>query len=75
LDTTTSTDPLACEAVVAIIAVLLTTFTFVAGVPPRVRVAPARKPVPVTVTFVPQFDIPALGVIAVTVGAGFDAGA
>ena len=33
--------------------VLLTTVTPVAGVPPKLTVAPARKPVPVMVTAVP----------------------
>lgn len=54
------------------IEVLLTTFTPVAAVPPRVTVAPDRKPVPVMVTAVPPEPEPVVGEIALTVGAGFD---
>jgi hypothetical protein len=52
--------------------VLLLTTTFVAAVPPKVSVAPARKPVPLTVTGVPPAVVPDVGEILVTVGAGFD---
>ena len=55
---------------VAVIEVLFTTLTPVAAVPPRLTVAPARKPVPVMVTAVPPFAVPLFGVIEVTVGAG-----
>ena len=51
--TTTLTAPAACAAVVAVIEVALATVTFVAAVPPKLTVAPARKPVPVMVTAVP----------------------
>ena len=51
--------------------VLLTTVTLVAAVPPRVTVAPARKPVPVMVTAVPPAVVPDVGEIELTVGAGF----
>ena len=70
LVTTTLTAPAACAAVVAVIEVLLTTVTPVAAVPPRLTVAPARKPVPVIVTEVPPAAGPVLGVIEVIVGAG-----
>ena len=43
---------------------------FVAAVPPKLTVAPARKPVPVMVTAVPPAAGPVLGAIEVTVGAG-----
>jgi len=56
--------------VVAVIDVLPTTFTLVAAVPPKVTVAPARKPLPVMVTEVPPTIGPAFGVIEPTVGAG-----
>ena len=71
LVTTTFTAPAACAAVVAVIDVLLTTVTLVAAVPPRLTVAPARKPVPVIVTGVPPAVVPDVGEIALTVGAGF----
>ena len=69
LVTNTFTAPAACAAVVAVIDVLPTTFTAVAAVPPRLTVAPARKPVPVIVTEVPPDAVPVVGVIDVTVGA------
>jgi hypothetical protein len=50
--------------------VALTTFTLVAAVPPRLTVAPVRKPVPVIVTEVPPLAVPVFGVTEVTVGAG-----
>ena len=58
--TTTVTAPVACAAVVAVIEVLLTTVTPTAAVPPRLTVAPLRKPVPVIVTAVPPFAVPAV---------------
>ena len=70
LVTTTLTDPAVCAGVVAVIDVLPTTFTLVAAVPPRLTVAPARKPVPVMVTAVPPATGPAFGLIEATVGAG-----
>ena len=72
LVTTTFTAPAACAAVVAVIEVLLTTVTPVAAVPPRLTVAPVKKPVPVMVTAVPPAVVPEVGVIAVTVGAGLE---
>ena len=69
--TTTLTAPAACAAVVAVIDVPFTTTTPVAAVPPNLTVAPVRKPVPVMVTGVPPAVVPEVGVIAVTVGAGF----
>ena len=50
--------------------VLLLITTLVAGVPPIKTVAPERKPVPVMVTAVPPFVLPAFGAILLTVGAG-----
>jgi hypothetical protein len=64
------TTPAACAGVVAAIDVPFATVTPVAVVPPRLTVAPARKPVPVIVTAVPPLAVPVLGVIEVTVGAG-----
>jgi len=55
-----------------VIEVLLTSVTPVAAVPPRLTVAPARKPVPVIVTAVPPLMVPELGVIEVTAGAGLE---
>ena len=69
--TTTLTAPAACAAVVAVIEVLFTTVTPVAAVPPRLTAAPLKKPVPVMVIAVPPAVVPEVGVIAVTVGAGF----
>ena len=46
--------------------VLLTTLTFVAELPPKVTVAPARNPEPVIVTAVPPFRVPELGDTEVT---------
>ena len=55
----------------AVIEVLLTRFTPVAAVPPKLTVAPDRKPVPVMVTAVPPPVGPEVGETAVTLGAGF----
>jgi hypothetical protein len=67
--TTTFTAPAAWAGVVAVIDVLLTTFTLVAADPPNVTVAPETKFVPVMVTAVPPLVEPELGEIAVIVGA------
>ena len=69
--TTTLTAPAACAGVVAVIEVLFTTVIPVAAVPPRLTVAPVRKPVPVIVTAVPPLVLPEDGETLVTVGAGF----
>ena len=53
--------------------VLLATTTLVAAVPPSFTVAPAESQVPVIATLVPPPDGPELGVIPVTLGAGFEA--
>jgi hypothetical protein len=45
-----------------------TTVTAVAAVPPKVTVAPAKKPVPEIVTAVPPAIGPLLGTTEVTVG-------
>src|ERR1700681_2105591 len=50
--------------------VLLTTVTVLAAVPPRLTVAPDKKPVPLMVTAVPPLTDPDVGEIAITVGAG-----
>lgn len=68
--TVTFTAPAVCAGVVAVIEVLLTTFTFVAAAPPNVTFAPAKNPVPVIVTEVPPLVEPETGEIAVTVGGG-----
>jgi hypothetical protein len=54
---------------VAVIVVLFTTTTLVAGVPPNVTVAPAAKFAPVIVTAVPPAAGPLFGDTLVTVGA------
>lgn len=72
--TMTFTAPAAWAGATAVIEVLLTNVTPVAAVPPIFTVAPARKPVPVTVTAVPPAMFPELGVIEVTVGAGLEEG-
>ena len=51
---------------------LLATFTPVAADPPRLTVAPVRKPVPVMVIAVPPAVVPEAGAIPVMVGAGFE---
>lgn len=71
---TTLTAPAAWAGVVAVIDVLFTRVTPVAAVPPKLTVAPVRKPAPVMVTVVPPMVVPELGVIRVTLGAGLDVG-
>jgi hypothetical protein len=70
----TFTAPAAWAGVVAVIDVLLTSVTPVAGVPPKLTVAPDRKPVPAIVTLVPPLVVPVLGVIEAKWGAGLDGG-
>jgi len=70
--TKTLTAPAAWAGVIAVIEVLFTSVTPVADVPPSFIVAPDKNPVPTMVTAVPPVDTPELGVIEVTVGAGFD---
>ena len=70
LVTTTLTAPAACAGLVAVIDVEFTTVTPVAAVPPRLTVAPARKPVPVIVIGVPPVVVPDVGEIELIVGAG-----
>jgi hypothetical protein len=74
LATMTFTAPAAWAGVMAVIDVALTRVTPVAGVPPRLTVAPDRKPVPAIATLVPPLVVPVLGVIAVTWGAGLAPG-
>ena len=74
LVTMTFTAPAAWAGVVAVIDVLLARVTPVAGVPPRLTVAPDRKPVPAMVTLVPPLVVPVLGVIEATWGAGLEGG-
>jgi len=57
-----------------VIRVLFTTARTVVAVPPIFTVAPVRKPVPAMVTAVPPLVVPVLGVIEITVGAGFGGG-
>jgi hypothetical protein len=54
-----------------VICVLLTTVSPVAPAPPKVTEAPDKKPVPLILTDVPPLLVPLLGVIELTVGAGF----
>src|SRR5579871_6020440 len=61
LVTVTLTTPAACAGVTAVILVLLTTVTLVAGVLPKVTVAPDSKPVPLSVTVVPPAVEPLVG--------------
>ena len=70
LVTTTFTAAAECAGAVAVIDVLLTTFTPVADVLPNLTVAPDRKPVPVMVTAVPPAVVPVAGEIPLTFGAG-----
>src|SRR5262245_22886668 len=64
---TTSTTPVPA-GVVAVALVALASETLVAGLPPNEMVAPARKPVPVSVTTVPPAGSPVSGSTAVSVG-------
>ena len=70
LVTTTFTAPATWAAVVAVIELLLATFTLVAAVPPNVTLAPDRNPVPVMLIDVPPAVVPEVGEIALIVGAG-----
>src|ERR1051325_5343949 len=69
--TVTLTAPATCAGVVAVIVVLPTTVTLVAGVEPKFTRAPETKPVPLIVTLVPPEVVPLFGVIAVAIGAVF----
>jgi hypothetical protein len=68
LVTRTSTGPAVPGGVVAVIALLLTTVTFVAGIPAKLTVALGAKFAPVSVTAVPPTVGPLLGETAVTLG-------
>ena len=70
--TTTLTEPLACAGVVALIDVLPTTVTLVAGVPPKLTVAPEANPVPEIETPVPPVVGPDAGETLLTTGFVFD---
>jgi hypothetical protein len=63
------TAPLACELVVHVIEVGLTTFTLLQADPPKSTVAPVINPVPVIVTGVRPVGAPAIGETLVMVGA------
>ena len=63
------TAPAAPAGVVAVIWVELCTVTELAAVLPKVMVAPARKPVPVSVTAVPPAAGPLVGEMPLRVGA------
>ena len=65
--TVTLTAPPVCAGVNAVIFVELTTTTLVAAEPPKVSVAPLRKPVPLTVTALPPVVLPADGTTEVMV--------
>jgi hypothetical protein len=67
--TTTLTEPLACAGAVALIEVLPTTVTELAGVPPKLTVAPEANPVPEIDTIVPLAVGPDAGETALTIGA------
>jgi len=75
LVTVTLTGPADPDGVVAVMIVLLRTATLVAALPPKVTVAPDRKPVPVMVTGVPPAVVPELGDTVKTVGGFAVAGA
>ena len=66
--TVTVTAPPLPAGVMAVIVVLLTTFTLVAAALPKVTVAPATKFAPLIVTSVPPAVDPLLGETPVTVG-------
>jgi len=70
LVTTTFTAPAACAGVVAVIVVLLTTVMPVAGLPPKLTVAPETRLVPEIVIAVPPVVRPVFGETPPTVGAG-----
>ena len=70
LATITLTAPAACAGVVAVIETLLTNVTAVAGVPPKLTVAPDWKPVPAMLTLVPPAIVPDTGDIEAIVGGG-----
>jgi len=70
LVTVTLTAPAAWAGVVAVIEVALPTTTLIAAVPPKLRVAPVAKFVPVIVTLVPPLAGPEAGATLPTVGAG-----
>jgi hypothetical protein len=53
---------------VAVIELLLATFTLVAAAPPKLTVAPATKPLPEMVTAVPPPVVPELGETLLTLG-------
>ena len=68
--TITLTAPAAWAGDVALIEMLLTKVTAVAGVPPKLTVAPVRKPDPAMVTIVPPAVVPDNGESEVIVGGG-----
>jgi hypothetical protein len=68
LVTVTVTAPALPAGVVAVIVVLFTTVTLVAGALPNVTVAPAAKFVPLIVTAAPPTNAPLCGDTLLTVG-------
>src|SRR5580693_8388021 len=66
--TVTVTAPALPAGVVAVMVVLFTNVTLVAGVPPKVTIAPEAKLVPVIVTAVPPAVDPVFGDTLVTLG-------
>jgi hypothetical protein len=68
--TVTVAAPAACAGVTAVIVVLSTTVTLVAGSASNVTAVAPPKFVPLIVTAVPPFTSPEAGLIDVTVGGG-----
>jgi hypothetical protein len=68
LVTATDTAPAGAAGVTALICVELSTVTEVAALGPKLTLAPARNPVPVSVTVVPPEVGPLAGETAIKVG-------
>lgn len=68
--TVTSTTPAACEGVRSVAFVELVTTTLVAFTPPNVTVIPARKFLPMSVTFTSPAVVPVVGLSDTNTGAG-----
>src|SRR6185436_644287 len=68
--TTTSTVPAECEAVIAVIVVLLLIWVEAAGTPPNLTVVPETKPCPLITTLVPPAAGPEFGTMAEMFGVG-----
>ena len=68
--TVTFTAPASCAGVVAVIKLVLTRTTFVAGTPPIDTAGDAKKLLPVMLIDVPPAVGPLFGLTALTMGAG-----